>query len=116
MGEPLELDGYLESEERYRDVDLDDRTLPVWVAGGLKIDAPEPLRVAVAVNGVIGGWSNAYVTNYLNPGLRPPRDDQLRRWGMLVSPELLEDGRNEIEVFLLGDDPDDELRPLDLDD
>ena len=80
----------LDAPERFDDVDTAADSLPVYVSGHLEDGHSE--TVAVAVNGVIGGW-------YDTPDA--PGNPGEQTFQVLIPPSLLEDGANDIEVFLI---------------
>jgi hypothetical protein len=81
------------------EVDVTAPTLPVYVAGHL--DTDEPHTVAVAVNGVVGG---VFTTTDWDGG---------QRFWTVVPPDLLVDGRNEVDVHLVEGEPGSErLSPM----
>ena len=93
--------GQLDEPELWRDVDLTAEPVPVYVTGTLESDGPG--HVAVAVNGVVAG-------------IAPTRSGFLSRsrpFEVLVPEELLVDGANRVELFLVEDGEGDEvqLRP-----
>ncbi len=94
-GIEVELDpdgGYRSSAEAQQDV---------YVAGD--VDPYERLDLAIAVNGVIGAWAE----------LQPGQDGQGRFWGVVPPELLLEDGEDEITVYVIeGDGADVRLAPL----
>ena len=79
----------LDDPDRFEAVDLSAPVLTSFLSGTVEGDGPA--TVVVAVNGVIGG-------SYDTTG----GDDQVssRRFHVMVPPELLVEGGNEIEVFL----------------
>ncbi len=88
----------IDAPERFTDVDLSDSTVPVYVSGHVGADGPDV--VAVAVNGVLGGWYDTSTT---------PRDAAGQPFQIMFPPSLLRDGNNDVEVFLIeenGDRPD----------
>jgi hypothetical protein len=114
VGEVVTAPGALDHRDAYRDVELDAPRLPVYVSGDVTPDGPDP-ALAVAVNGVIGGWAHGYLPTFLAPGLDPRYTEtpRLRRWWTMVPPALLRDGDNDIELFRIDGDPGSvELRPI----
>ncbi|HEY5887417.1 MAG TPA: hypothetical protein VIT24_06825, partial [Acidimicrobiales bacterium] len=64
----------------------------------------EPLDLAVAVNGRIGGWAE----------LQPTGDPGERRFWAIVPPSFLhEDGDDDIDLYVIeGDGPNPSLAPV----
>lgn len=86
----------VDSPERFSDVDPTADSVPAYISG--RVTGGEPGPVAVAVNGVIGGWYDTSVG---------PTDEAGRRFAVMVPPALLREGDNDVEVFLVagrGDD------------
>lgn len=96
QGKPADLTASIDAPERFTDVDASDRMVPAYVSG--RVIGGEPEAVAVAVNGVIGGWYDMSEV---------PNDETGRPFAVMVPPSLLRDGDNDVEVFLIegsGDD------------
>ena len=88
VGEPVDLEVTIEGAADLADLDITSSELPVYISG--RGDPARADPVAVAVNGVIGGWSDWYSD-----------DGELTFW-TLVPRALLADGANEVEVFVLS--------------
>lgn len=89
IGPPSDLTFRLDPDGEYQSSALAQRD--VYVAGTLS--AAGTVDLAVAVNGVVGGWAETLDGNRGN------------RFWTLVPPELLrEDGADEIDVYLIEDD------------
>lgn len=91
QAEPGDLTATIDTPERFTDVDPSGRTVPVYVSG--RVNTQEPVAVAVALNGVIGGW---YDTS------EGPADEAGRPFAVMVPPSLFRAGDNAIEVFLIN--------------
>ena len=85
----------LEGREAFRDVDLDGPELPAWVTGRLltEIEDDHLPIIAIVVNGMVAAVTRA-----------TPADDGAFTYGAVVPPDVLVDGRNEIELALVDDD------------
>ena len=101
--------GALDDPEALEDVRRDDEVLDVYVEG--QLEGTEAADLAVAVNGVVGGWAHV---DPISPGgggafgVDPDDFEAVQRFGTLVAPSLVHDGRNEVELFeiLPGPTPD----------
>jgi hypothetical protein len=80
----------IDTPEQFTDVDTTGSSLPVYVSGHLTGEVPGP--IAVAVNGVIGGWYDTSAA---------PSDSIGQTFQAMVPPSLLHDGDNDVEVFLI---------------
>lgn len=80
----------LDDPDRFDDVDLSADSLPVYVSG--RLGGKDPGPVAVALNGVVGGW-------YDPSG--GPRGDGYVPFEVMVPPSLLRAGDNTVEVFTI---------------
>jgi hypothetical protein len=112
---PIEARGRIDGAEVFREVDLEGALVPAYISGELTVEGPEAV-VAVAVNGVVGGWSRAYLGNFL-PVFEEGYFDRphTRRWWTMVPPELLREGRNRVELFRIDGEPGSAaLRPVPL--
>jgi hypothetical protein len=85
VGPPSPVGMRLDDPRALDDVDTRARTLPVYIPG--EAEGDEPVTVAVAVNGVVGG---VFTTIH---------DEERQRFWVIVPPSLLVDGRNEVELF-----------------
>jgi len=86
----------IEDEGLLQSVDLQGQSLPVLIEGEVDLDStggPRP-TLALSVNGSVAAVTLGY-----------GHDDSAWRFQALVPPFALREGRNEIEVFLLGDSP-----------
>ncbi len=92
--EQVDPDGALEysldDPSRFADVDPAAGSLPVYVSG--HVTSGDQERIAVAVNGVIGGWFQTSAT---------PADERGRPFHVLVPPTLLRPGDNEVTVYAI---------------
>lgn len=82
----------LENDEMYADVDNTLPTVPAWVSGVLAGPTPVRPAVAIAVNGTVQAIT-----------LADSPEPAGRRFRALLPPDVLRDGANTIEVFLLDD-------------
>lgn len=124
MGRPLgdldvasraSVEGRLGRPESFEDVDLRARALPVYVTGEIEIAGQEPASVAVAINGVVAGWQNAYFKTFFPQPEELGPGRHIRRFWMMVPPSLLREGDNDVEVFMIRGGPGDErLEPVRL--
>ncbi len=93
-GSPIDWTAALEDPARFDDVRPNASVVPVYITGEVERRGEAGLLdVAVAVNGVIGGWGG------LVPG------EKVGRFGVMVPPALLRAGRNSVEVFALDGPP-----------
>ncbi|HLU42189.1 MAG TPA: sulfatase-like hydrolase/transferase [Microthrixaceae bacterium] len=87
----------LEGAERFDDVDLSADVVPAYLHG-LVLDSPEPVDLALAVNGVVAAWFPADAVTL---------DGTSRPYYLLVPTSLLRDGDNELSLHVVrgtGDD------------
>ena len=98
---------------RFRDVDLDSGTLPVYLSGAIEVPGLPSRAVAVSVNGVVAGWGRAYFPNFFpNEAQREPGLHTRQFW-MMIPPSLLSQGENDIELHLIEGEPGQErLEPI----
>jgi hypothetical protein len=100
-GEADGVTATIDDPDRFEDVDLSARMLPVYVAG--EVEGADGGVVAVAVNGVVAG-------SYDTSG-RPDGADR-GRFQVMVPPSLLRDGSNDVEVYRIdGEGPEVVLVP-----
>jgi hypothetical protein len=114
-GPPVVFGGQLYRPHQFDDVDPAAAVVPAYVSGEVRTEGP--VTLAVSVNGVIGGWSHAYLL-----GSGDERDDggdggERRLFWTMVPPSLLTDGDNDLRLHLLSErDGTVTLRPLTLED
>jgi hypothetical protein len=102
--EAIDGDASLDQQGDLTVVDQEGPTLPAYLTGS--IPGEDPVDIAVAVNGTIGGWGHT----------EPDETDSSRQhfWAM-VPPALLFDGTNDVKVFIIDDlDGRQVLRPVPL--
>lgn len=96
----------LDDPTRFRDVATSTDPLPLYVSG--QLDGVTPGLLAVAVNGVVGGW---YDTS------AGPGEPASKPFRVLIPPSLLRDGDNDITVFVIeSDSPDARLTQIPMKD
>ena len=88
--------GWLADPEAYTDVDLM-HDPPVHLTGAVTVDGPSHPTIAVAVNGVIGGWG---------PTASSVTEMSYSFW-TLVPDSLLHDGGNDVRFYAVSGPPDD---------
>ncbi|HEV2070734.1 MAG TPA: sulfatase-like hydrolase/transferase [Acidimicrobiales bacterium] len=104
-GPPADWAARLVDGERYDDVDLGAKTVPVYVSGVVEAPDTELRDVVVAVNGVIGGWGSLEVNH----------DADETQFAVLVPESFLRPGANTVEVFAMeGPRGSVTLRPVEL--
>lgn len=99
VGPPAGYTVQLDDPDRFLDVDLTAARVPSYISGSVR-DAGR-VDVAIAVNGVVGGWYAVGAHEPAGGGASSGRFD------VIVPPSLLRDGRNDVEVFVIegrGDD------------
>jgi hypothetical protein len=96
MGDKTDLLLKLNYPERYQEVDLNKVFIPGKITGDLLgWSSRERATLAVAINGVIAGFTQTYF----------PRNGQEHcSWSFLVPKENFSSGKNEIAVFLVSED------------
>ncbi|MBV9950469.1 MAG: sulfatase-like hydrolase/transferase [Acidimicrobiia bacterium] len=82
--------GRIDDLDRYAHVDLHAHRVP-WAYMFGTLDAANGVPVAVAANGRLVGFAETYSTH---PGHHTP-------WWTVLPPELLHDGRNDIQVYVV---------------
>jgi hypothetical protein len=95
-GEPSDITAGLDDPEAYDDVDPEADELPVYVTGSLTSE--HHVEVAVAVNGVLGGWCETEASSA--PDL--PGEEDKPFW-VVVPESLLRPGGNDVTLYELGD-------------
>jgi hypothetical protein len=106
VGGAAPLTGRLDHAERYDNVDPTADVVPMYISGRLR--TKDPLVVAVGVNGVVGGWSEAHATG-------AARGRGTRTFHTVVPPALLRPGRNDIRLYAVQGTPDaPTLAPVEL--
>jgi hypothetical protein len=78
---------------QFQDVNLAADPLPLYVAGLLETTRPEPLAVAVVVNGVVAAITHSY------------RERGAHRFGTLIPESSLRNGRNVVAGVALDEPP-----------
>jgi hypothetical protein len=78
--------------QRFAAVDLDRDPLPLYVRGIITPVHPEPLTIAVAVNGIVASTIESY------------QEGDSTVFGTLIPEELLRDGDNAVEAFVIDGD------------
>jgi hypothetical protein len=100
LAEPVTEEGVIDQADELASVDLDGDVVPAYLSGETVLEGRDPYY-AVAVNGVVGGWSRARLPQLLLPGfdLAYLEEPRVRRWWTMVPPELLRDGDNRVELL-----------------
>jgi hypothetical protein len=80
--------------DSYADVDLGRSLVPAFPTGQVRVDGsapPEPVDLAVALNGTIAGVTRSFA--FVDGGTR---------WSAVLDPALLRDGANRLDVYVVS--------------
>jgi hypothetical protein len=89
----------IQDPNQFAAVKRDRDPLPLYVRGVLGTSRPEPLSVAVAVNGTVAAVTHSY------------RDRGVHLFGTLIPESSLRDGDNDVAAFVVGGLPVKAARP-----
>ena len=98
--------GSLRDPDALAHVDPDAVEEAVLVDG--EVDGPDPVPVAISVNGVIGAWADA-----VDPA--GSEDDDALEFRLVVPPSLLHPGGNDVRLYVVeGPEGSPRLAPVEL--
>jgi hypothetical protein len=106
VGDPVEQDVVLRETDDFRDVDPDAEQVPAYVSG--EVRGEDELVVAVALNGVVGGWGRT-----TPDGIDFEEPERLadaasrQQFSVVLPPSLLRAGDNELSAYLVEGPPED---------
>jgi hypothetical protein len=104
VGEPVERDVVLREADDFRDVDPDAEQVPAYLSG--EIRGEEPLVVAVALNGIVGGWARTTPDGIDFEEAEQPADARSRQqFNVVLPPSLLRSGDNDLTAYLVEGSP-----------
>jgi hypothetical protein len=106
VDDPSGREVVLRENDDFGDVDPDAEQVPAYLSG--EVRGEDELVVAVALNGVVGGWARTTPggVDFDEPE-RPPDADSRQQFHVVLPRSVLRAGDNDLEAFLVEGPPDD---------
>jgi hypothetical protein len=105
VGEPVDRESVLREAADFRAVDPDAQQVPAYLSG--EVRGEDELVVAVALNGVIGGWSRTTPDGIDFEEPAPSEAQSRQQFNVVLPRPLLRAGDNDLALYLVEGPPED---------
>jgi hypothetical protein len=106
VDDPVERELVLREADEFRDVDPDAEQVPAYLSGEVRGD--DEVVVAVALNGVVGGWARTTPDGIdFDEPEQPPDAASRQQFNLVLPSQLLRAGENDLQAYLVEGPPED---------